>query len=159
MGCTPATCTACWPGRPVDVDCDGNGASRLQYIHDQAGPCPGPGRPLVLIGVTGLGRSCSQMRQYRAGIWGLSGAWGRLGQCPHALWPGPGSANWPRNPDPDGPGNTRRAALQPAPSQTIGARAIGIGVGLGAPCGAREWAVPEQVAQHTRARHNMHTGR
>jgi hypothetical protein len=157
LGCTPATCTACWPGRPVDVD--GSSASRLQYIHDQAGPCPGPGRPLVLIEVTGLGRSCSQMRQYRAGIGGLSGAWGRLGQCPHALWPGPGSANWPRNPDPDGPGNTRRAALQPAPSQTTGARAIGIGVGLGAPCGAREWAVPEQVAQHTRARHNMHTGR
>ena len=39
MGCTPATCAACWPGRPVDID--GSSAIRLQYIHDQAGPCPG----------------------------------------------------------------------------------------------------------------------
>ena len=39
-------------------------------------------------------------------------------------------------------------------SHTTVAQAIEIGVGLGAPCGAREWAVPEQLAQHTR----VHTG-
>ena len=63
------------------ADVGGSSASRLQYIHDQAGPCPGPGRPLVLIPVTGLGRSCSQMRQYRAGIGGCpvpGGAWGSV---------------------------------------------------------------------------------
>ena len=54
---------------------------------------------------------------------------GRLRQDPEALLLGrPGSADWPHNPDPDGLGNARCSALQPAKPQRSGLSGSGLGL-------------------------------